>query len=195
MIRTSEDLEDISETVGASSSDAETVRFLPPSNVADIATVEKTAYRLYEDEDRRRWNINVIASVMLGAAAVFIALLSGSVVELLPPEAFVFTSVPVLLSAVCAINSARPRRSERPLVQGDTANLLGMTADEHKGVLAYSYADCFLINRPINDRKMLWLKLSIVLLFVSVVFTVIAFGAVYGYEIRTAVESVIAASL
>ncbi len=57
MIETSEQLEEISQTATTSGAES-ALKYIPPSEVADIQSTRKLAYELYSDEDTRKWNIN-----------------------------------------------------------------------------------------------------------------------------------------
>ncbi|WP_049899932.1 hypothetical protein [Natrinema altunense] len=160
MIETSEQLEEISQTATTSGAES-SLKYIPPSEVADIQSTRKLAYELYSDEDTRKWNINSSASVVLGANAVLVAIISGLLYTHVSNGVISLIVAPLVLSIVCAILSLKPRNSKRPKMTGDTAETLGLTEDEYAGVMAYTYAHDFFYNRDINGRKIRWLKLSL----------------------------------
>ncbi|AFO58517.1 MULTISPECIES: hypothetical protein [unclassified Natrinema] len=160
MIETSEQLEALSQKATASEAES-SLKYIPPSEVADIQATRKLAYELYSDEDTRKWNINSAASVVLGANAVLVAIISGLLYTHVSNGVIALIVAPLVLSIGCSILALKPRNSKRPKMTGDTAATLGLSEDEYAGVMAYTYAHDFFYNRDINGQKLRWLKRSL----------------------------------
>lgn len=168
MIRTNEDLGRISETITSDSTELESLTYIPPSAVADIESTRQLTYELYQDEDTRRWNLNALASVVLGANGVLASIFFGSFHNILPVWTVLTVSILFSISAIFAVLGLWLRNSKRPMILGDTAKKLGLNKDQYLGVISYNYAYDFLYNRSVTNDKKIWVKRSMVMLAISV---------------------------